>query len=220
MSLVESIVLLAPPLIVAVVIHEVAHGWVAEKLGDPTARALGRITLNPIKHIDPVLTLLLPGLLILSGSPVVFGGAKPVPVDPRHFKNPRRGMAIVALAGPVVNFILAAACCLALKFSIPYLQSGALQPPSAVSLVAFGWLFHGLLVNLVLGTFNLIPIPPLDGGRILVGFLPLPWARRVAKLERWGLPLVFLLLYLGAVRQVLDPIVSTVLKFLVSEAGL
>src|SRR5689334_20436405 len=106
MDFLFNTLLFAPPLLLAVIAHEVAHGWVAEKLGDPTARRMGRITFNPIVHIDLWMTIILPGLLILAGSPILFGGAKPVPINPTHFKNPRRGMAYVAMAGPLTNFCL------------------------------------------------------------------------------------------------------------------
>lgn len=207
--------LFAPPLLVAVILHEIAHAWVAEKLGDPTARKLGRITLNPLRHIDPVMTILLPGLLILSGSPVVFGGAKPVPVNPFHFRNPRQGMAIVAIAGPVTNFLLAGIS-LILFQSIGKVPLSEFPLPTDVTLLFGRWLLHSILINLILAIFNLIPIPPLDGGRILVGFLPLPMARKIAKLERWGLLLVFFVLYSGIFQHVLGPIVETVLIYIQS----
>ena len=196
-----------PPLIVAVVVHEVAHGWIAEKLGDPTARAMGRITANPIKHIDLFMTILLPTLLIVSGSPVVFGGAKPVPVNPGYFKNPRKDMAYVALAGPVSNFILALLCLLLCK-----LLGGLSNDVNQLSLfegLLLWWSIQGFIINLILGLFNLlIPFPPLDGGRIVVGILPLDAARAWSKLEPYGLPLVFLLLYLGIIDAVLIPILD------------
>ena len=216
MSQLENLLNFGPPLIAAVVLHEVAHGWIAEKLGDPTARSLGRITLNPLRHIDPVMTLLLPGLLILSGSPIVFGGAKPVPVNPAYFKNPRRGMALVAVAGPITNFLLASVCYVLFQtFARTPLDSIPL--PHSVSVLLGTWLLHSILINLVLGLFNLIPVPPLDGGRIAVGFLPLPIARRYARIERWGLPIVFLILYSGIFTQVLGPLVEAVLSRILGQ---
>jgi Zn-dependent protease len=210
LSLAENILISAPPLIVAVVLHEIAHGYVAKMLGDPTAKNLGRLSLNPLKHIDPVMTILLPGLLILSHSPVVFGGAKPVPVNPRYFKNPRRGMAIVAIAGPIVNFCLAGLFWLAFR-GFGGLSLEASPFPQYVSMLLLAWFLQSILINLVLGTFNLIPIPPLDGGRIAVGFLPLAIAKQYAKLERFGLLLVFALLYSGAFEKILRPMVELVL---------
>ena len=208
-----NVLVLAPPLLVAVILHEVAHGWVAERLGDPTARALGRITLNPIKHIDPVMTLLLPGLLILSGSPIIFGGAKPVPINPGYFKNPRKGMVWVALAGPAVNIILASICYL-LVMALDKMNADVVNH-SAIVLLVGAWLIYGVVINLVLALFNLFPVPPLDGGRIAVGLLPLSLARPLAKLERWGLLIVFLLLYSGVIDAYLGPII----KYVITRLG-
>jgi Zn-dependent protease len=200
------ILLNAPPLILAVVLHEIAHGWVAEKLGDPTARKLGRINLNPLVHIDPILTLLLPAVLIFSGSPIIFGGAKPVPVNPGYFKNPRRGMALVALAGPVLNFILAG-CSFAILFA--YLELfGTEQSGNLISNLIPAWLAISIIINLILGFFNLLPIPPLDGGRIAVGYLPIRFAKFIAKLEPYGFLIVVLLLLSGVVDKFLQPIIK------------
>jgi Zn-dependent protease len=198
------------PLIVAVVLHEIAHGLAAEKLGDPTARKLGRITLNPIKHVDPMFTIVIPAILIFSGSPIIFGGAKPDPVDPRYFKNPRKGMMLVALAGPVTNFILAGISALLLAIlntpGVPEIFPHAPLIFSAKMLIA------SLLINLVLGLFNLIPIPPLDGGRIAVGLLPINLARLLARLEPYGIFIVFFLLYVGFFDKVLLPIIQLIIK--------
>lgn len=203
-TLLFGIIISAPPLLVAIILHEIAHGYTAWKLGDPTAKAMGRITLNPIKHIDPVLSLLLPGILILSGSPVIFGGAKPVPVNPMHFKNPRQGMALVALAGPITNFILCAFCYIIFIALLPYAESSI-----SISLLKL-WLLGGIIINLALGLFNLIPLPPLDGGRIAVGFLPLSIARYWARLEPYGLLLIFALLYFGIPQEILGPAIEFV----------
>jgi len=205
-SIIFKILLLAPPLLVAVVLHEVAHGIAAEKLGDTTARKLGRITLNPIKHIDPFMTIALPAMLIFSGSPVIFGGAKPVPVNPMVFKNPRRGMAYVALAGPVSNFILASICAVLLHLLAILLPSGL--STNLITLLIVGWLVQGLIINLILGCFNLLPVPPLDGGRIAVGFLPLNAAKLWAKLEPFGILVVFALLYSGFVDSLILPVIE------------
>ena len=202
-----------PPLLVAVILHEVAHGYIAERLGDPTARALGRITLNPLVHIDWFMTIILPGLLIFAGSPVVFGGAKPVPVNPLYFKNPRRGMVWVALAGPAINIIIACICYLALKIIF------SINPPQAISIptlgiIGIGWLTYSVVINLVLALFNLVPVPPLDGGRIAVGLLPVKAARMLARLEPFGLFIVFALLYSGAINAYLSPVIEFTLKHL------
>ena len=198
--------ILLPPLFVSVILHEVAHGYAAEKLGDPTARRLGRISLNPIAHIDLFMTILMPATLLLLGSPFVFGGAKPVPVNPLNFRNPRRGMALVALAGPLTNFAI-----VALLWPIARYAEGLELSPEQTSsflLLCLLWLYHGIIINLVLGFFNLLPVPPLDGGRILVGFLPLRLAARLARIERWGLLIVIALLMSGVVEKILGPILT------------
>ncbi len=210
-SLTINLLVSIPPLMVAIILHEIAHGYCAWKLGDPTARVMGRITLNPIKHIDPVLSLLLPALLIFSGSPVIFGGAKPVPVNPMYFKNPRKGMAIVALAGPVTNFILVIICYVLFLELVPYGNNSI-----SISLIKM-WLLGGIIINLALGLFNLIPLPPLDGGRIAVGFLPIPIARAWSRLEPFGLLLLFGLLYLGIPQQILSPAIEFVAEHLDSQ---
>jgi len=175
------------PIVLAITLHEAAHGWAADRLGDDTARRLGRVSLNPLRHVDPVGTLLLPGFL-LAFSPIVFGWAKPVPVSVGRLGSPKRDMALVAAAGPALNLGLALAC------------AWLLVPAQGLGGELGAWvsrnLVNGILINLVLGIFNLFPIPPLDGGRIAVGLLPLPLARRWAQLERYGLLILLGLLFL------------------------
>ena len=214
MSTWQLVILTVPPLLVAVILHEIAHGAMANYLGDPTAKQLGRISLNPIVHVDPVLTILLPALLVFAGSPVVFGGAKPVPVNPMYFENPRRGMVWVALAGPLVNFALALLAFGFLKILVLVDPDGGFLKLSIGALIV-NWVVYSILINLVLGIFNLIPVPPLDGGRIAVGLLPTPWAIRLARLEPYGIFIVFGLLWLGFFDTVLSPIVRFVLEKLV-----
>ncbi len=210
-----QILLFGPPLIVAVVLHEIAHGYVAYLLGDPTAKKLGRLSLNPIRHIDPMMTIILPGLLILMHSPVLFGGAKPVPVNPLYFKNPRRGMVLVAIAGPATNIVLSA---LSFGFVMAINRYGDNAPIPPILLVFFlMWGLSGVLTNLVLALFNLLPVPPLDGGRIAVGLLPTQAAIALAKLERWGLLIVFLLLSSGAISSYLDPAINFATRRLCNE---
>ena len=174
------------PVIMAITLHEAAHGWVAHRLGDDTAHRLGRVSANPIRHIDPVGTLLLPGLLLLL-SPIVFGWAKPVPVAYQRLRHPKRDMALVAAAGPACNFALALIC------------AWALVPVTFVGGELQAWLVqnfvNAILINLVLGIFNLFPLPPLDGGRIAVGLLPMPLAAYWARLERFGLVILLVLLF-------------------------
>jgi Zn-dependent protease len=200
--------LYAIPLLISVILHEVSHGWVADKLGDPTARMMGRITLNPLVHIDPVGTVLLPIVLLVSGSPFIFGWAKPVPVQFENLKGGRRDMALVAAAGPVTNFLLA--CAAAFVFRL--ILAGA-QDPSIVNQTWFQWIADPLLqialifvtFNLVLMLFNLMPIPPLDGGRIAVGLLPLRLAYQVDRFERFGMLIVLVVIMTGTWRTIFGP---------------
>ena len=180
------------PLILAIVCHEVAHGLVARRLGDPTAQQRGRLTLNPLAHVDPFGTVILPGLLALAHAPV-FGWAKPVPVDPRWFRNPRRGMMLVGAAGPATNFVLAGVAAVGLG-----LLARAVPAPAWQSLAAFTAdnLGNFLALNLFIGLFNLLPVPPFDGSHIVEGLLPLPLARVYARTRRWGMLLAIALVVL------------------------
>lgn len=183
---------LIPCLIVAIVFHEVAHGWTALALGDPTAKERKRLSLNPIRHVDPVGTLLVPGALALFGGPI-FGWAKPVPVNKRRLDNPRFGMMAVAAAGPGVNLILAAIAAIAigaLGLTLEIWQLVALAEPGEASLLAQG-LFYFLLINIFLAIFNLLPIPPFDGSHIVEGLLPRSWARAYEKVRPFGMLLFF-----------------------------
>lgn len=197
MEEVVAFLLLFPLFIMTVVIHEVSHGVVANWLGDPTARDAGRLTLNPFKHIDPFGTILLPLMLRLAHSPVVLGWAKPVPVDYRNLRHPKRDMLWIGAAGPVSNFLMAAAAAGLLKLA------GTSLPP-----VARGLLQLLAMINLMLGTFNLLPVPPLDGSRVLAGLLPAPLAVGVLRLERWGILILVGLLYFGAVDRIIEPAVT------------
>ena len=226
MNLFFNIIVSVPPLLIAVILHEIAHGYVAKKLGDPTASDAGRLTLNPIKHIDLFWTILLPAMLIVCGSPVVLGGAKPVPVDPRYFRRPRKDMMWVALAGPLTNFILAGISLVLFKLFLvlvlkndptPLMEQTLSNGILVLSLyIIAGWLQASVLINVILGMFNLIPFPPLDGGRIAVGLLPWELARRWMRLERWGIVIVFVLLYFNIIDWFLRPIYGWVVNFMYS----
>lgn len=178
------------PLVIAIVFHEVAHGMVARQLGDPTAEQARRLSLNPLRHVDPIGTIVLPGLLALVKAPV-FGWAKPVPVDFRKLRNPRTGMMLVAIAGPATNIVLGAIGAVLLGLLLaPY---GAAQQPTGVAGFAADNLFNFILINVFLALFNLLPIPPFDGSHIVEGALPRSLARHYARLRPFGFPLVLLL---------------------------
>ena len=192
------------PVVLAITLHEAAHGYAALALGDTTARDAGRLSLNPIRHIDRVGTIILPGFLLISQLLVpphkvffMFGWAKPVPIGAWKFRDPRRGMAIVAFAGPLMNFFLAWLA--ALVMPDPDL-------PTATQAIAQQFLIYFMLSNIVLGLFNLLPIPPLDGGRIAVGLLPLSLARIWARLEKAGILIVILAVFILPRVLGIDPV--------------
>jgi len=177
------------PVILAVTLHEAAHGWVASKLGDDTALRMGRVTFNPIKHIDLFGTILMPaGLLLLSGGQFMFGFAKPVPVNFMRLRNPRRDMILVAAAGPGANLLIATTAALLLHVA-------HFVPESMIAWTAQN-LINALQVNIILAVFNLLPLPPLDGGRIAVGLLPQPFSGMLARLERAGFGVLIFLLFI------------------------
>lgn len=213
LSLIQRIVVWILPVVFAITVHEVAHGWVAKKLGDDTASILGRLTLNPIKHVDKLGTIIIPGLLLLSGTGFIFGWAKPVPVDPRKFVNPKRDMAFVALAGPVSNFLMA--ICWAL-----FARLGVMIEVEAFSLPLIYTGIAGISINLVLALINLIPIPPLDGSRIVTGILPNKLAYQYNRLERFGFVFLLALLWSGGLSYLLGYPMYVAQKLFFSLAGL
>lgn len=204
------------PLLLGLVAHEVAHGWVANRLGDPTARIMGRITLNPFVHIDLMGTIILPVFLLLVQSPFLFGWAKPVPVNFENLRGGRRDMALVAIAGPVTNLLLAALSAILYHLILSGLQEGWIPRQSAAVLVAepvFLMARLSVTINLVLMVINLLPIPPLDGGRVMVGLLPYRWASQLERLETFGMFIVLLLISTGLWGYIVHPILDVLLHF-------
>ncbi len=201
------------PLLFAITVHEVAHGWVARKFGDPTAQRLGRLTLNPLKHIDPVGTILVPGLLLLLGG-FVFGWAKPVPVTWENLRHPKRDMAIVAAAGPAANLLMA------LFWAVIARVGVQLGPQSWAGLPMQYMGMFGIEINAVFMILNLIPLPPLDGGRVAVGLLPGPWAWQLARIEPFGFFILLALLATGILGAIIGPPIHLVERLMALIVGL
>ncbi len=196
LTLVQRIVVWILPVVFALTVHEVALGWAAKKMGDPTADNLGRLNLNPIKHIDLLGTIILPGLLLITGTGFVFGWAKPMPVDARYFKKPLRDMAWVASAGLLSNLLMALLWALLARL-------GVIINIETISLPMIYMGIAGISINLVLFLINLLPIPPLDGSRIITAFLPPKLAWQYSKLERYGFIILLVLLYTKILSQLL-----------------
>lgn len=207
MELAVKIAFWSVPVLVAVVLHELAHGYTAYRLGDPTAAQLGRLSLNPLAHVDLFGTVLLPLFLIVTGSPLLFGYAKPVPVNFANLRNPRRDMVYVAAAGPAMNLFLAVISTLFLQ----HLQAGQLPTdlpltqPAPTSLAA-AMLTASIVINVALAVFNLFPMPPLDGGRVAVGLLPHGLALPLARLEPYGMFIIIGLLMTGVLGDIIRPV--------------
>lgn len=215
-EIVVQAALYSVPLLLGVVCHEVAHGWVANKLGDPTARIMGRITLNPFVHIDLVGTILLPIVLLVARSPFLFGWAKPVPVNFENLRGGRRDMALVALSGPLTNLLIAALSALVYHLILSAVQSGRISGHGPAVLIAEPvFLMARLSVNfnLVLMVINLLPIPPLDGGRVLAGILPRSLASQLERLESFGMLIVLVLIGTGLWGYIVNPVLNIFMHF-------
>jgi Zn-dependent protease len=213
---IRQIAIWALPVLAAVVFHEVAHGWVANRLGDPTAAQLGRLTLNPIAHIDLFGSILVPLMLIVANSPFVFGYAKPVPVNYYNLRNPKRDMMWVALAGPATNLILAAvftvlwkSFALLLNDGVPRADVGAGQ---FVAVMLTLMAQAGIVINIALAVFNALPFPPLDGGRVMIGLLPHPLSSALARVEPFGFIILIALLMTRTLDSIIGPPMGFLLK--------
>ena len=199
LSIIQKIVIYALPVIFAITVHEAAHGYAARYFGDMTAQEEGRISLNPLKHIDPFGTIILPALTVMLGG-ILFGWAKPVPVNFGRLRNPKKDMLWVAAAGPASNLVMAILWALVLKSS--------LSMPDAIAVPLLLMAKAGVMINIVLMVLNLLPLPPLDGGRIAVSLLPNNLARSFAQLERYGFVILIVLLFTGILGKIMDPFIG------------
>jgi Zn-dependent protease len=211
LNLVQKISIWVVPVLLAITVHEVSHGWIARKLGDNTAFMLGRLTLNPLKHVDPVGTILIPGMLLLMQAGFLFGYAKPVPINWKNLRHPKRDMALVAAAGPGANLLMAIGWALLIRI-------GLLLGETGMALVLMG--VAGITINIILMVLNLLPLPPLDGGRVMTGLLPGPWAYKFSRIEPYGFFILIALLVTGVLGLVLWPVISLFMSLLVPVSGL
>jgi Zn-dependent protease len=205
LTYIQKIAIYALPVIFAITVHEAAHGFAARFFGDMTAYREGRITLNPLKHIDPFGTILLPAITLLIGG-ILFGWAKPVPVDFSRLRNPKRDMLWVAAAGPASNFVMALFWALIIKFSVA-VPSVYSQPMALMGQA-------GVMINVVLMVLNLFPLPPLDGGRIAVSLMPNHLAYKYAKVERYGFIILIILLATGILARIMEPFIEAVIRII------
>ncbi|MBF0470494.1 MAG: site-2 protease family protein [Gammaproteobacteria bacterium] len=214
LTLLQKIAVWAVPVLFAITVHETMHGWMAWRLGDPTARMLGRLSLNPVRHIDPVGTILVPGLLLTLGG-FLFGWAKPVPVTWENLKKPKRDMALVAIAGPLSNLFMALVWALLMRLVVTLATTESVV---VIYLLYLG--IAGILINSVLMVLNLLPLPPLDGGRVVAGLLPGRYSWQFSRLEPYGLPILIVLMVTGVLSQVIGPPVMLVMGLMTAISGL
>ena len=205
-NIIRQITISALPILIAIILHEVSHGFVANKLGDDTAKVMGRLTLNPIAHIDIFGTILMPLILILMHSPFVFGYAKPVPINPFNFKNPKRDMAISAAAGPLTNMGIAVISLLLFKYFLPLAYTGDPEIATRVLEPIREMLLFSITINVILASFNLIPVPPLDGGRVLMGLLSHKHSDALGRIEPYGMIVVLILIMTGLANYIVLPL--------------
>lgn len=213
-TILEAITIWTIPVIFAITLHEAAHGYVASKLGDPTAKMLGRITANPLKHIDLVGTVIVPLILIVLGG-FIFGWAKPVPITWENLRKPKRDVALVSAAGPLSNLLMAIFWTLIIRLA---LMLGSSVDSASIFLVYIG--VAGVIINTVLMILNMIPLPPLDGGRVLGALLPGPWSWQLSRIEPYGLPILILLLVTGMLGKIIGPLITVVVSLLIGLSGL
>lgn len=214
LNVIQQLAVWVVPVLFAITVHEVAHGWVANHYGDPTARMMGRLTLNPVKHIDPVGTVLVPGMMLLLGG-IVFGWAKPVPVNQDNLRDPRKHMMVVAAAGPGANLVMAVLWALVIWLGVAV---SGFNDSIGFGIQYMG--FAGVTINVVLMVLNMVPVPPLDGSRVVSGLLPPKVAWQYNQIEPYGLIIVLVLLVTGVLFGVLMPIVNFFRGLILSLAGL
>lgn len=214
--LIRQILFSAFPVLIAITLHELSHGFVAYKLGDPTAKNMGRLTINPLAHIDLFGTVIMPFLLlILTKGQFVFGYAKPVPINPLNFRDPKKGMALSAAAGPATNILLAVASFILIKYAITPLASAVpYEIASKIFIPVSKMLVISINLNIILAIFNMIPIPPLDGGRVLTGVLPYKQAAALSRIEPFGMLIVIVLIVSGIADYFIIPLMNLFISIL------